>query len=247
MAPPKVEPPLNTDSPARAPEAPVDAGGEDKGKSIAGDTIASTLKSDRIEPKEVTSPTETLSPGAGVRFNVLPFATPTDEAASPTETLSPGAGVRFNVLPFATPADAEGGGEPSRTQTRLDALPFMPESRLSSSPLSPTPPSPPIQADESPPNAPPRAEVAPLSVDVYAAIKAELWAEASPPDVVLARHGLDEVQWRVHERLHLEALASEARAGWSARALALMAALSAAQRGREKTASSEQPPRAPST
>ncbi|MDI1434890.1 hypothetical protein [Polyangium sorediatum] len=68
-----------------------------------------------------------------------------------------------------------------------------------------------------------------LSVERYARIKVDLWGAQAALHEVLARYGIDEVAWRVHERQQAEALAGEAREGRCDLALALCAAFEAAK------------------
>jgi hypothetical protein len=90
---------------------------------------------------------------------------------------------------------------------------------------------PPPENREPPPAAPGQAgeAKAPLSVERYARIKADLWGARGALHEVLARHGIDEVAWRVHERQQAEELAGEAREGRCDLALALCAAFEAAK------------------
>jgi hypothetical protein len=67
-----------------------------------------------------------------------------------------------------------------------------------------------------------------LSLERYARIKVELWGRDDPRGV-LDRHGVDEVDWLVHERRQASLLAGEAREGRCDLALALAAALAAAR------------------
>nr|WP_240806816.1 DUF2169 domain-containing protein [Polyangium spumosum] len=68
-----------------------------------------------------------------------------------------------------------------------------------------------------------------LSIERYARIKVDLWGARAALHEVLARYGVDEVAWRVHERQQAEALAGEAREGRCDLALALCAAFEAAK------------------
>jgi hypothetical protein len=56
----------------------------------------------------------------------------------------------------------------------------------------------------------------------------ELWGGKASLSEVLERHGIDEVEWRIHERRQADALADEAHGGRCDLALALMAALESA-------------------
>ncbi len=52
-----------------------------------------------------------------------------------------------------------------------------------------------------------------VTVERYAAVKAALWHEDEPMDVVLAKHGFDETAWRSIERRQAKAIARDAAAG----------------------------------
>ena len=80
----------------------------------------------------------------------------------------------------------------------------------------------------------PRA-MAVLSVERYARIKAELWG-CTELGAVLERHGIDEVEWRVHERRQGSLLAGEAQEGRCDLALALVAAFETARAARREPA-----------
>ncbi|HZF54508.1 MAG TPA: DUF2169 domain-containing protein [Polyangiaceae bacterium] len=68
-----------------------------------------------------------------------------------------------------------------------------------------------------------------LSIEQYARIKMQLWGAHASLSEVLERHGIDEVEWRIHERRQADALAAEEREGRCDLALALMAAFEASQ------------------
>lgn len=53
----------------------------------------------------------------------------------------------------------------------------------------------------------------PLLLAEYAAVKVAYWSEAEPLDVLLARHGIDEIRWRNHETWLRDALTSSAHEG----------------------------------
>jgi hypothetical protein len=60
-----------------------------------------------------------------------------------------------------------------------------------------------------------------LSPEIYAGVKASLWASANPVDEVLAAHGLREDEWRMAERHFTETLSREAQEGQTGSVLAL--------------------------
>jgi hypothetical protein len=105
-------------------------------------------------------------------------------------------------------------------------LPFLSTSPPAAPPPAPEPPNDRINAPAE------RAEATPgkaaLSVEHYARIKMELWGGKASLSEVLERHGIDEVEWRIHERRQADALANEAHGGRCDLALALMAALESA-------------------
>ncbi len=68
-----------------------------------------------------------------------------------------------------------------------------------------------------------------LAHERYASIKAEIWEGRAALDEVLARHGIDEIEWRAGELRLAEALAREAREARCDLALALAGALEAAR------------------
>lgn len=88
--------------------------------------------------------------------------------------------------------------------------------------VTPAPASMPAPASAPAPQEPPGEQALPL--ETYATIKAELWDAANIGEV-LARHGLDERTWRLHEQRQAAALAEEARAGGVEQAMALRTAL----------------------
>lgn len=108
--------------------------------------------------------------------------------------------------------------------------PWTPLVALASPEVS-SPPGPSL-ADHVPAHAreePARAAPPGITLEQYARVKSELWgAEASLPEA-LARHGIDEIAWRVHERWQADALAAEAREGRCDLALALVAAFESAR------------------
>jgi hypothetical protein len=65
----------------------------------------------------------------------------------------------------------------------------------------------------------------------YAAARLEAWAPSADLAAVLARRGIDATAFRAHEAATAEALAIEAAAGGSAKALAVLASLAAARGG----------------
>jgi hypothetical protein len=85
------------------------------------------------------------------------------------------------------------------------------------------------QGGSDPPPAPERPEEKSITLERYSRIKSELWGADERLPEVLARHGIDEIVWRVHERRQADALAAEAREGRCDLALAMMAAFEAAQ------------------
>ena len=73
-----------------------------------------------------------------------------------------------------------------------------------------------------------------LTIEEYCRIKIELWAAGADLHELLEEHGVDEIQWRVHEKWQADALAAEAREGRCDLALALMAAFEGAQSQADK-------------
>jgi hypothetical protein len=82
-----------------------------------------------------------------------------------------------------------------------------------------------------------RKPKATLSVERYARIKVDLWGAPAALRDVLEKHGIDEIEWRIHEKRQAEALEEEARGGKCDLALALVAAFESA-----KTPSPAPPP-----
>jgi hypothetical protein len=66
---------------------------------------------------------------------------------------------------------------------------------------------------------------APIPLELYARVKVELWQRRDPLEDVLERHGLDELQWRAHERWLKRAMGADAEGRAVGRALALAGAL----------------------
>jgi hypothetical protein len=83
-----------------------------------------------------------------------------------------------------------------------------------------------VKPTEAAPSPKPTAE---RSFERYARIKAHLWALDGSRDEVLGKYGLDEIEWRILEQQQAEALEVEAKEGRCDLALALVAALEAAQ------------------
>lgn len=145
---------------------------------------------------------------------------------APTDTASTSLGLPFPST--SSPAVPIADDEPEPTTERHPILlaslaaPAAPLFQLAPT-LAPVPTA--TAAPVAPPA--PRA-TAVLSVERYARIKAELWGCAGL-GAVLERHGIDEVEWLVHERRQASLLAGEAREGRCDLALALVAAFETAR------------------
>lgn len=175
----------------------------------------------------------------------LPFGTPLGGPSAPP---IPNAHASTSGLPFQTPASGDSTPPPPRERLSSipEPLPFSaprsdaPSKGLSSSlpgdaprpvqwgrlsgnesaaPLA-------VKPTEAAPSPKPTAE---RSFERYARIKAHLWALDGSRDEVLGKYGLDEIEWRILEQQQAEALEVEAKEGRCDLALALVAALEAAQ------------------
>jgi hypothetical protein len=123
------------------------------------------------------------------------------------------------ALPFV-PA----GARPPRALGALDAIPHA----------APPAPAPPAREP------PPACEPEPLPLATYAAVKVAVWDDGLGLAEALARHGIDEVRWRAHERRQNELLAAEALARQSELADRLRAALDGERARREARASTRE-------
>jgi hypothetical protein len=201
--PPTHTPVLPFKAAAPTPFPPVDAGGARRAASASKED-AGTLDGGFIHPTTTALPFKTASPPETRHQVSMPPPQLTPAQSFPQEELEIEAGSRS---PLVT-------GAPS-------IQPFL-------APLPPLASGPSKDVGEA---APERVEPAKarLSLQQYARIKTELWGAHASLSEVLERHGIDEVEWRIHERRQADALADEGRGGRCDLALALMAAFEASQ------------------
>ncbi len=240
--------PKAASKPSATPPAPVALGDDARWSTVPAHDVAPTHTP--VLPFVASSPT--AAPWTDGRPS---DARPSNEEG----TGGPGAGFMHPTtsgLPFKTAPQAEIRDPASMSPLQLAPTPSSPQgevapevhlrplidagSPLSSSALpfrtaSPPAAAPPATApsEGSGEAASERAERKPgkgsLSIEQYARIKMQLWGAHASLSEVLERHGIDEVEWRIHERRQADALAAEEREGRCDLALALMAAFEASQ------------------
>jgi len=167
---------------------------------------------------------------------VAPLMQAWNSAAKAGQTITSEDGAA--LLRAALPAAWSAAPEPSRAAApvaQASAVPYAPVPSPVFRPAvvdlaAPAKPAaqPPAGREESPPTATGQSGAL-LPVEVYAAIKAEVWKSNATLAGVLERHQLDEAIWHANERRQEEVLAQEAKEGAGELASHLRRALVAAR------------------